>query len=293
MSNHALFSAKTPENMALIQDKVKTAVDRLIGIYRGTVKRPQYVLISSPTQPSNAKIEKSYGVENYATIGLSLAPSNIGSVFADRHQNLCPLASGAGCDKVCLVSAGFGGIHATAAIGRIAKTVLYLDHNDIFMHLLSIDIGKAWKASFKKGMKLAGRLNVLSDIVWERKDIINRFESVQWYDYTKLHGRKPTTGYHLTFSLSAKLHGSQDWSRLDQSRQYAAVIGVKTFKSLFPDNVDQPVEVGENVVLHNGDIHDLTFLRPMVPNKVNILALKAKGKARHANEFTYQTIKGL
>jgi len=50
------------------------------------------------------------------------------------------------------------------------------------------------------------RLNVLSDIPWEIffPDLFSMFPETQFYDYTKVPGRKPPSNYTLVFSYSGK-----------------------------------------------------------------------------------------
>jgi len=50
------------------------------------------------------------------------------------------------------------------------------------------------------------RLNVLSDIPWEVffPDLFKMFPEIQFYDYTKVPGRKPPKNYTLVFSYSGK-----------------------------------------------------------------------------------------
>ena len=123
------------------------------------------------------------------------------------------------------------------------------------------------------------RLNGTSDLSFEKyevfrngvlyRNIFEAFAEVQFYDYTKILGRKVNdiANYHLTFSAA---DGNDDdvHKAIAQGYNVATVFGIK--KSLpMPDTYEgRPV--------FDGDDSDLRFLDP----KGVVVGLYAKGKAK-------------
>jgi len=216
----------------------------------------------------------------YNTYILHLAPASLSG------HNVCPKAT-AGCIAACLNLAGRGGMFKTGETtnaiqkARIRKTQLFYNDRDTFMHLLTKDITLAIKQSAKKGLIPVFRLNGTSDLSWEKypvtmgnvvyTNIFSAFEFVQFYDYTKVLGRKVQniTNYHLTFSMA-------DGNYLDckqaveQGMNIAVVFGIKK-------GTEMPKRFfNYNMEVFNGDESDLRFLDP----KGVVVGLYAKGKAK-------------
>lgn len=209
---------------------------------------------------TNTKLLKgeSFG---YLTYGLSLAPGKLSGV------NLCAHAS-EGCLAACLYTAGMGSFSNVQA-GRIAKAKLFVSDAKVFIATLEKEIQSAMKQAAKQNKKLAIRLNVVSDIAWEKFGIFQKFPEVQFYDYTKnpvralafARGEMPAN-YHLTFSRSESNQALVE-SVLNAGGNVAAV-----FKDLPGTWLGKPVV--------DGDLNDLRFL----DGKNVIVGLVAKGKAR-------------
>lgn len=108
------------------------------------------------------------------------------------------------------------------------------------------------------------RLNGTSDLSWEKYGIIEKFPTVQFYDYTKVLGRKVKhlSNYHLTFSKA-------DGNDLDAAVAMDNGMNVAVVFKELP-------EVYRNRTVINGDDTDLRFLDP----KGVVVGLKAKGKAK-------------
>lgn len=192
--------------------------------------RPQRILTD------NTKLEKA---EKFGrrTLGLSLAPADV-SGFEVCHSR------SESCTEHCIFTSGRG-LMDMVMMARIFRTLWYFHDRDSFMKQLFKEIYRNQDASI--------RLNVFSDIVWERKfpEIFEEFSNVQFYDYTK-HGPRMfqprPANYHLTFSLHEQ---NQNRARevLDAGMNVAAVT--------------QSVEgtlFGYPVI--DGDEHDLRFLDP-------------------------------
>lgn len=211
---------------------------------------------------NNAKLLKGEKL-GFLTLGLSLAPHTMSGV------NLCPHAS-AGCAAACLFSAGMGAF-SNVKEARLAKAKFFNANQPEFLAKLEKEIAAGIKRAAKNGQKLAVRLNVLSDVAWERLGIIQKFPNVNFYDYTKsplralqfANSRMPAN-YHLTFSRSEDNQQAVECV-IDAGVNVAVVFAGKTLPQTY---------LGKPVV--NGDESDLRFLDA----KNVIVGLSSKGKAK-------------
>jgi len=211
---------------------------------------------------ANPKIQKGTKL-GYLSFILHLAPSDLSG------KNTCPKAT-AGCKAACLNTAGRGGMfkrgETTNAIqkARIRKTVQYFFDKEQFLADLEADIKKGIKFAEKKGLTPVFRLNGTSDLSVEKWGIIEKFPTVQFYDYTKVLGRKVShlPNYHLTFSAA-------DGNDADVAKAVAQGMNVAAVFDEVPATY-----MGRPVI--NADETDLRFLDP----KGVIAGLKAKGKAK-------------
>ena len=216
--------------------------------------------------------------QGYNTYILHLAPANLSG------YETCPKRT-AGCTASCLNTAGRGGMfkkgETTNVIqqARIRKTAMFFEERKGFMEWLVKDIELAIKQSARLGLTPVFRLNGTSDLSFEKyevvrdgvtyKNIFSAFPDVQFYDYTKILGRKVAhiDNYHLTFS-AADGNDADVLSAIAQGYNVATVFGLKKTQPM-PDNYQgRPV--------FNGDDSDLRFLDP----KGVIVGLYAKGKAK-------------
>lgn len=214
----------------------------------------------------------------YNTYILHLAPANLSGRETCAKRTV-------GCTAACLNLAGRGGMfkrgETTNVIqqARIRKTNLFFDNRDVFMFQLVRDIKLAIKQSEKKGLIPVFRLNGTSDLAWEKYSVIRdgveynnifeAFPNVQFYDYTKILGRRVSgiSNYHLTFS-AADGNDADVLSAIRQGYNVAVVFGVKKTEAL--------PETYNGVEVINGDESDLRFL----DKKGTIVGLYAKGKAK-------------
>jgi hypothetical protein len=194
--------------------------------------------------------------------------------------NTCPKAT-EGCKSACLNTAGRGGMfkkgESTNMIqeARIRKTKAFYENRQEFMSLLVKDIELAIKQSAKLGLIPVFRLNGTSDIAFEKygvdgfANIFDRFPEVQFYDYTKVLGRKVNniSNYHLTFS-AADGNDNDVYAAIQQGYNIATVFGIKK-------TLPMP-ETFNGLPVYNGDESDLRFLDP----KGVVVGLYAKGKAK-------------
>lgn len=210
---------------------------------------------------SNTKLEKGEAL-GYITYGLSLSPASLSG------RNLCPHAS-AGCRAACLNTAGMG-IFSNVQAARLEKTRYFLNDRITFLAQLVKEIASAEKSASRKGMKIAIRLNVLSDLPWHNLVDMTAFPNIQFYDYTPNAGRmiefiqgKLPSNYHLTFS---RKEDNQAKVELISAMGGNVAAVFKTLPGAY---------IGKQVI--SGDDTDLRFLdRPGV-----IVGLKAKGKGKN------------
>jgi hypothetical protein len=223
---------------------------------------------------ANPKILKGLK-QGYNTYILHLAPSDLSG------HNTCAKAT-IGCKNACLNTAGQGGMfkkgETTNAVqqARIRKTKLFFSNRDEFFHQLINDIELAIKQSAKLGLTPVFRLNGTSDLAFEKysimgtgKNIFQLFPNIQFYDYTKILGRKVSNypNYHLTFS-AADGNDADVTKAIEQGYNIATVFGLKKTEPMPETYNGRPV--------FNGDDSDLRFLDP----KGVIVGLYAKGKAK-------------
>ncbi len=211
---------------------------------------------------ANPKIQKGTKL-GYLSFILHLAPATLSG------KETCPKRT-AGCTSACLNTAGRGGMFKrgenTNMIqqARIRKTRMLFEQRDAFMAQLEKDIKLGIKQAAKLGLTPVFRLNGTSDLAWEKYGIIEKFPQVQFYDYTKVLGRKVAhlQNYHLTFSAA-------DGNDADVAKAVAQGMNVAAVFDKLPETY-----MGKSVI--NADEHDLRFLDP----KGVIAGLKAKGKAK-------------
>jgi hypothetical protein len=216
--------------------------------------------------------------QGFNTYILHLAPADVSG------YNTCPKAT-AGCKAACLNTAGRGGMfkkgETTNVIqeARIRKTKMFYENRDSFMQLIVKDIELGIKQSAKKDLVPVFRLNGTSDLSFEKYEVVRNgvtyenifaaFPEVQFYDYTKILGRKvkEIKNYHLTFS-AADGNDNDVRKAIAQGYNVATVFGIKK-------NSPMP-EFYEGRPVFNGDDSDLRFLDP----KGVVVGLYAKGKAK-------------
>ena len=221
---------------------------------------------------ANPKIQKGTKL-GYLSFILHLAPADLSG------KEVCPKRT-AGCTAACLNTAGRGGMFKkgenTNMIqqARIRKTKYFFENRAEFLKDLEADIRKGIKQAAKLGLTPVFRLNGTSDLSWEKYGIIEKFPNVQFYDYTKVLGRKVShlPNYHLTFSAA-------DGNEADVAKALAQGMNVAMV-------FDKVPETYMHLPVHDADEHDLRFLDPR-----GIAGLKAKGRAKKdTSGFVRRTI---
>jgi hypothetical protein len=211
---------------------------------------------------ANPKIQKGTKL-GYLSFVLHLAPATLSG-----HET-CPKRT-AGCTAACLNTAGRGGMFKkgenTNMIqqARIRKTKWLFSDKAAFIAQLELDIVAGIKKAKKLGLTPVFRLNGTSDLSVEKWGVIQKFPEVQFYDYTKVLGRKVADlpNYHLTFSAA-------DGNDADVAKAIKLGMNVAVVFDKVPATY-----MGKEVI--NADEHDLRFL----DGKGVIAGLKAKGRAK-------------
>ena len=205
----------------------------------------------------------------YLTWLLHLSPAD------SSGYEVCPMST-VGCRKGCLHFAGRAGIfkkgETTNLIqqARIGRTKFFFENREAFMNQLHREITNAIKYAKVKGLIPVFRLNGTSDIAWEKirvkgyRNIFEAFPDTQFYDYSKVLGRKVPKNYDLTFSKAENNYGNV-MKAIKQGLNIAVVFASKVLPETY---------LGLRVV--NGDESDLRFL-----DRTNsIVGLYAKGRAK-------------
>jgi phage gpG-like protein len=188
---------------------------------------------------------------------------------------MCPWATDS-CREVCL---GTNSGHAAMVekgsqtnvvqVARLKRTLLFANHRETFLKSLRKELDSMVKKAFKKGVHPAFRFNGTSDFPFEVLGIMEEYQAIQFYDYTKsknrmmkfLQGKMPRN-YHLTFSYTPE---NEDDARevLAAGGNVAVVFNEKTKKikkvRQIPSFVGKSF-LGNEVI--DGDIHDLRFDDP-------------------------------
>lgn len=214
---------------------------------------------------NNAKTIKSDKGGEYLTAILYLRPDD----------DLCPMSRTARCQAPCLNTAGRGAF-SNVQQARAAKTEAFKRDPVAFVDAIAADIRIALRKADRQAVRLAVRLNGTSDIAWENlrgsagQTLFEQFPGVQFYDYTKLPGRKVPPNYHLTVSYSGAnpAYARKALGALDHGRNVAVVFDTARGAPL-------PLFWGNARVI-DGDLTDLRFTDPANV----VVGLRAKGPAR-------------
>lgn len=198
---------------------------------------------------SNSKILKSLGL-GYETYGLHLSPFT----FNSTGKNVCPFATKE-CVKSCLNTAGRGKFSKTQE-ARVRRTDKFFKDRDSFLQQMKKEFESIERRRIKYDLKIAVRLNLTSDISWEKlmingKSLIDSFPNFIFYDYTKNPNKQSLPNYYLTFSYSG-INWDICESYLKNNTNVSVVFNLNK-KDTLPETYR-----GYKVI--DGDNHDLRFL---------------------------------
>jgi choline dehydrogenase-like flavoprotein len=273
-------------------------LSRSITHVKSTLSRARSILSNESSgtllTAANPKIEKGKAL-GFHTVGLHLAP------YHQSGFQVCAKAT-PGCAAGCLNTAGRGGLGHTeekpnsVQLARRRRTKLYFEDRDAFMAALMIGMAKEIAKARKADLSPVFRLNLTSDIQWEKQgvtvdaetsdylskygvkvqtgdheNIMAAFAEYMFYDYTKHDPkvRQASSNYCITFSRAETFRNHNDMQKaLEMGMNVAVVFSTKKGHELPSEYLSRPVV--------DGDVTDLRFLDPQGV----IVGLRAKGKAR-------------
>ncbi len=220
---------------------------------------PHVVPLLTPPN-ANVKLDKSNAY------GLSLSPASTAG------WNVCR-ASSAGCRAACLATAGKGGLDSVQR-GRLWKVALLAAVPTLFVRALAGEIRGAVarrpvdRLGRPTGPLVPVRLNVLSDIAWERvAPALFSIAGTRFYDYTKRTDRTVPANYHLTSSATERTADSGLANLADMYGSVAVVFDTRRGQAL------PTTYAGCRVV--DGDLSDSRWN----DDRGVIVGLRAKGSA--------------
>ena len=193
--------------------------------------------------------------DRYLTGVLYIAPNVIGT--PGNIATVCADAS-PGCIQACLYKSGFG-MQNNVQLARIRRTQLFFENRFEFMNMLARDIAKIIRKADEIGFTPAIRLNGTSDIPWEKvkflefENIMQAFNRVQFYDYSKSYKRALAQPYDITFSRS-------ETNEIEALALLRAGINVSVVFNIGKNS--QLPESWNGFQVIDGDLNDLRFNDP-------------------------------
>ena len=224
---------------------------------------------------TSSKIEKNLKM-NEMTYVLYLAPASLSG------HNVCSMSTYE-CRESCLNESGRNRIDIhdnTTNIARIRKTKLFFEHREFFMGWLVDEIRTAKNKAEKLGFRFSVRLNGTSDLSPEifklhGKCILDIFNDVQFYDYTKVFNRVKLLSKYSNYDLTFSFSGENETECLEALKNGARVAVV--FNKPLPDTF-----WGYPVI--DGDKYDMRY----IDSTACIIGLKYK-KVRNRIDFSKST----
>lgn len=241
-----------PEAMTLAEARAE-ATAYYVGEH-GYRKAP--ALLSPPD--ANFKLSKSAT----PTYSLALAPADMAGDW-----NTCTWATSA-CRAVCVLKTGGKSVFDSVRTARVLKTRFLAEHPQAFVTLLGWELQRA----VLKHERIVARLNVASDLRWERiAPTLLTLAGVGFYDYTKapVGQRFATDGYRLTYSVSERPQSTVNALEAMRSLANAAVVFDTLRGHALP-------ATWNGFVVIDGDLGDDRTEDPAG----TVVGLRAKGSAR-------------
>jgi hypothetical protein len=242
----------------------------------------------------NGKTQLSSGV-GFQTLGIGMAPHSTSNL---EGFDVCPNASEE-CKANCLgLTAGGNKQYPEAALKRkILVTQYFTEHPEHAARLLSKEISENEKWSDKNGMRSGVRLNVTSDIPYEKmmpEHFWKRHAATQFYDYTKnaKNTRNLPENYFKGLSHTGTGHAeSNDKQAIEELNRGGVVAMVYQRGKKIPNPTHvEDVQTGKRWRVVDGDSDDNLFDRHTnagVPRTEGVVSgLKLKGvKNEDAGKF--------
>ena len=221
---------------------------------------------------ANSKLKKALQlVPEYRVFSMSLSPHDT----AFKGISVCPWST-EGCRDACIHWAGHGQRLRVQEL-RKARTLWFHSNRVDFLDQLFGELHYQRRLAHRAGKTLAVRLNVFSDIPWEKEGIMREFDDVQFWDYTKslsrarrsIEDRLWPPNYHLTFSASENTQRIVMCQLLDSLANVAV-----PFRMDKQTPMPQEIRIDDNTYeMVDGDLHDWRWLDPAGV----VVGLRAKG----------------
>ena len=232
---------------------------------------------------SNTKLRKN-GAE-FETLGLSLSPHKSAGL-----GNLCTHAS-SGCIASCLNEQGLASVFDAIKEARKRRTEIFYRDRDWFIGRLKTEIANRCKLAKKRGTRVAVRLNVFSDVIWERvaPSIFTDFPQVSFYDYSKHPKRFGAILPNDWVTFSRSEINDQDCHRILESGGNVAV-AFADMSGKFVGNragLQTLPKTWKSFQVIDGDISDLRFEDTRGRKRGRVVGLRLKA---HSNEARAQAI---
>lgn len=218
-------------------DKPQTMAEYLLGQNYKTAKGTPREII--------AQLQDLTGFRRANVLGLSVLPTTqsyaepmvqqilkgakrnygVRSVLPTR-LNACVRATEQ-CASSCLVFSGRNLADDYNTVKKYSLLQALVHEPQAFMRMLIEAIRIHRDQSFRSDTMPLVRLNVFSDLPWERMvpELFDEFHDVQFYDYTKVPGRQGPDNYDLTFSFAGTAQNvtAMDYEIRHQRRRVAVV----------------------------------------------------------------------
>jgi hypothetical protein len=243
-----------------------------------------------PLLSANSKLRRLPGrAGRYRAIGLAMAPAG------HSGRNLCTWSTEA-CREAC--NGFFSGMNVTRTTraALVGRAKLFHDHRAEFAEKLFRELSNFAKLCARSGVIPAVRLNVSTDIVWERilPEIFAEFPAIEFYDYTAaLPRHRPTTprNYALSHSWKETTTADDVASIVEAGRNLvvpfdSAWIPQRGLYGALPESLTIEGGARGPIALRcvNGDRHDIRL--PAVDGRGVVVALHGKSGASRVDDAT-------
>jgi hypothetical protein len=227
---------------------------------------------------SNTKLRKNG--KDFETLGLSLSPHKSAGL-----GNLCTHAS-SGCIASCLNEQGLASVFEAIKEARKRRTEIFYRDRDWFIGRIKTEISNRCKLANKRGTRVAVRLNVFSDVIWEKvaPSLFTDFPDVDFYDYSKHPKRfgaiKPN--YWVTFSRSEV--NDSDCQRILESGGNVAVVFYNPGSGFVGNRAGLQTlpKTWNGFQVIDGDISDLRFEDTRGRKNGRVVGLRLKAHSTEA-----------
>lgn len=265
-------------------------VDKLLGQnYKTEKKTPKNII---------RKLQEKTGYKKANVLGLSILPSTqsytesmVSQIMAGAGENygvesVMPVRLNAcvratpECASSCLAFSGRNLADDYNTVKKYSLLQSLVHEPEAFIRVLWEAISRHRDQSFRANTMPLVRLNVFSDLPWELMvpQLFEDFSDVQFYDYTKVPGRRTPANYDLTFSFAGteKNVEAMDSEIRDFGRRVAVVFAATGLKRLYEVTYS---EAGRTMKLRTGEskkISDIAKRHGTSVTKLGIVEIPRK-----------------